>query len=284
MRKNKIAKGIVKSNGNIPVVLSIIVLVAFIAGLLLGSLVIAKAVGGKNVFISQMTGSFADGYNAAKKKLADVGMFVSQSPSLSGQITKVSGNEITFTAPLPNPLDDESLKTRIAVVSKDTVITLYRLKPAEKAASDLKEGQAEMAVLQTQMAALQTQLNKCMMPPAAAAQASAANGPSEECQAASKSYNEAIQKSNQAGQKMDAYEKVDKAAITDLKAGMQISVLGQEIKQADNQTAPMAMTGNFADISQQAKFTVSQVTAREAPAISAPNPVNVLLPASTTAK
>ncbi len=71
MTKRKISKGITKSGGNIPVVASIIVLVAFIAGLLLGSLVIAKAVSGKNVLISQMTGSYADGYNAAKKIIND---------------------------------------------------------------------------------------------------------------------------------------------------------------------------------------------------------------------
>lgn len=262
MSKRKLEKSVMRCGGNVPVVASIIVLVAFIAGLLLGTLVVAKSYSGGSIsaLISPMTGSFADGYNAAKKKLADSGFFGRQmTGSLSGQITKVSGNEVTFTAPLVNPLDDESLKTRTAVADDKTTITLYRQKTADQITADQKAGQTETADAQSQIASFQKQLNKCGP--------GGTSSNTADCQKIYDDYNAAMQKLNDARALMDNFAKVDNAKLSDLQAGMQITVYGAEIKQAANQpAAPMPPAGNFTDISEQAKFTASQIIAREMPA------------------
>jgi hypothetical protein len=262
MAKRKMVKGMIRSGGNVPVVASIIVLVAFIAGLLLGSLVLARSVSGKNILISPMTGSFADGYNAAKKKLNDSGYFPHQNGTLSGQITGVNSNEVAFTAPLVNPLDDASLKTRTAVVTNDTTITLYRLKSADQLAADQQNGQKQMTDLQSQISSLQSQMNKC----GPAAIGFTAN--SADCQTISKEYSDALQQMNQANQLMDMYVKVNNASLNDIKSGMQITVYGEKVQQPSNsQPAALApLMNSFADISEQAKFNVSLIEVREMPA------------------
>jgi hypothetical protein len=266
MSKNKISKSFLQGSGKIPVIASLIVLIAFIAGLFAGTLVVAKSISGiKLASIVKMTGSFADGYNAAKKKLLDSGIIPPrQQGILSGQITDISGNNITFTAPLANPLDDESLKTRTAVVANDTTITLYRQKSVEQMAQDQAAGQKAMTDLQGQISSLRIEMSKCQAPTASS---SAKSG--DACATLSNEYADAIQKQNQINQQMSPFAKVDNATLSDLKAGMQITVYGEKIDQTGNK--PMANPANFADISGSLKFNVSAIDAREVPAPATPS-------------
>jgi len=266
MRKKKISKSIFKSAGNIPVVASVIVLVAFIAGLLLGSLVIVKSIGGKTTFSSSgvvMTGGYADGWNAAKKKVADSGMFPHQNGVLSGKIKQVNGDEVSFTAPLINPLDDQSLTNRTAVITKDTVINLYRQKTSDQIAADQKTAQSNMADARSQLSSLQSQESKCMM----MAPTASTSTDKSDCQTVNKKYNAAQQEMNAAMQLSDMFTKVDNATASDLKADMQVTVYGAATAQTGNQVMP----GNYADISGQVKFNVSQIVAREVQAAPTPS-------------
>ncbi len=180
---------------------------------------------------------------------------------MSGQITGVSGNDVIINAPLINPLDDQSLKTRTAVATKDTVITVYKLKSSAQITADAKTGQQEMADAQKQMSSAQAQIAKCgPVVPGAASSSNSTSG----CDQANKDYAAALQQLNQANQLMDIYVKSDNASLSDLKAGMQITVYGEQTAPAANQTvAPLPGASNFADISEQAKFNVSQIVARE---------------------
>jgi hypothetical protein len=160
MRRKKSSSSIFKSGGNIPVIASIIVLIAFIAGLLLGTLVVAKSFAGKG----GSSGTYADGYNAAKEKLKGSnlpGVLSGEIRGLSGQVKSVSGNKIVFTAPLINPLWDDSLKTRTAIVDDKTVIMISTpLSPAEAQANQAA-GQKQFADLRSQIDSLNTKVVKC---------------------------------------------------------------------------------------------------------------------------
>jgi hypothetical protein len=68
---------------------------------------------------------------------------------------------------------------------------------------------------------------------------------------------------------MSPFAKVDNATLSDLKAGMQITVYGEKIDQTGNK--PMANPANFADISGSLKFNVSAIDAREVPAPATPS-------------
>jgi hypothetical protein len=167
MKRKKSSGNVFKSGGNIPVVASIIVLIAFIAGLLLGTLVVAKSyiglTGAKTFSGTMMTGSYADGWNAAKAKLknSNFGMMFGQVKNLSGQVSSVSGNKIVFSAPLSNPLWDDSLKTRTAIISKDTVITVSTPLSPEQMQANQQAGQKQMTDLRAQMDALNSKLADC---------------------------------------------------------------------------------------------------------------------------
>jgi hypothetical protein len=270
MAKKKISRSLMKSGGNIPLVASLIVLVAFIFGLLIGTLVVAKTASGVKISgLSQMTGSFADGYNAAKKKLNDSGFFPHQTGLLSGTISSINGQDIVFSTSLVNPLDDASLTSRTAVVTPDTVITLYRQKTPTQIAADQAAGQKAITDIQTQITTLQSQMSKCsqgnLVSPATP------NSTSDACIATSKQYADALQKQSQIVQQMDVFEKVDNASLSDLKAGMQITVYGTKISQSVNQAGPTPIAASsFTDISEQSKFNVSAIEARDVPALAAP--------------
>jgi hypothetical protein len=162
MSRKKTSDSILKSGGNIPVVASIIVLVAFIAGLLLGSLVVAKSVSGG---VASTGNTFAAGWNAAKAKLKAAnlpGMFMfGEVKSLAGQVKSVDGNKIVFAAALNNPLWDASLKERTAVIGSETIITIRTQPSPEAMQASQQKAQKEMADLRTETTALNVKLAKC---------------------------------------------------------------------------------------------------------------------------
>lgn len=68
--------------------------------------------------------AFKNGWMAAKQKLIDSGYVNADKNSLSGIIKEIGENKIIFTAELVNPLDDESMKTRTALIAENTKIIL----------------------------------------------------------------------------------------------------------------------------------------------------------------
>jgi len=162
MSRKKTSDSILKSGGNIPVVASIIVLVAFIAGLLLGSLMVAKSVSGG---VASTGNTFADGWNAAKAKLKAAnlpGLFMlGEVKSLSGQVQSVSGDKVVFSASLLNPLWDASLKTRTAVIGSETIITVSTPIAPEVMQANRQKAQNEMDAWRVESDMLSAKLAKC---------------------------------------------------------------------------------------------------------------------------
>jgi hypothetical protein len=250
-RKKTFRGDSIMSAGNIPIIASIIVLVAFIAGLMIGSLVAVKAYSG-SAPVSISGGSFAQGYAAAKKKLADSGAITYKTSSLSGQITKINGQKISFSTALVNSLDDESLKNRIADVDDNTEIILYRLKSADTLAADQKEAQTEMKTLQEQREVLHEKINQC---------GQAASQASKDCLETGVSYDYVTQQIVAAEKKMGIYEEIDNALITDLKEGMNITVIAQKVK-ASVDSKPL-LTVSFENIAENPEFIAGTIQARE---------------------
>jgi paraquat-inducible protein B len=135
------------------------------------------------------------------------------------------------------------------------VITLYRQKSADQMAQDQQNGQKTMADLQSQISSLRIEMNKCQ----ASITSSTKSG--NDCAAISAELADAIQKQGQANQQMSPFAKADNATLSDLKAGMQITVYGEKINQTGSQ--PAGYLGNFVDISQSLKFNVSALEVRE---------------------
>lgn len=277
MTRRKLEKSILMHGGNVSLVTSVIVLVAFAAGLLVGTLVVAKVYGVNKGFslVAPMTGSFADGWNAAKDKLASVNPMMSEASYLSGQVAAVNGKEISFTTELINPLDDESLKTRIAVIDDKTEITVWKLKSEEQAAKDREEAQAKLSVLQKESEALRANENACNQERMGTAAGPAITGEeSADCKIVRAKVMANMEAMSEAQQKMDMYQKIDNANSGDIKAGWNISVTAQAIETGNEDNGPAMMRSQYENISSKQKFTVSSVDVRESQSPSAGMPGN----------
>jgi len=60
--------------------------------------------------------------------------------SLSGRVTEIKPDSVTFTAALPSPLLDDSLKTRTALITDKTEVVLLKTKTPEQYKKDLADG------------------------------------------------------------------------------------------------------------------------------------------------
>jgi len=229
--KKKNSNGILKSAGNIPVVASIIVLVAFIAGLLLGSLMVAKSAG----ISGNIGGTFTDGWNAAKAKLKTSSLqgffMLGEVKSLSGQVETVSGDKVVFSVPLLNPLWDASLKTRTAVIGSATTITVStQLAPEVMQANRIK-AQTEMTDFSTAITALNTKLAKC----------APAQNASSTCAQEQKQLNDLQVQSSVAQRLLLAFSTDATGTISNIATGDNINVISDS------------------DISEAAQFTAKQI-------------------------
>lgn len=97
--------------------------------------------------------SFEDGWNAAKQKLEESGLFPSDSENikaLSGQVTKTNGNrfEITSTYEVRNPLADIAPEKRTITVGPSTEIILQLRKDAETLEKERQEFEEKLKELQ----------------------------------------------------------------------------------------------------------------------------------------
>lgn len=156
---------------NTIIIVIIVAIVAFTVGLYIGDTYGNGGIISGTKVIPKENGdykdTFADGWAAAKNKLEESGvlvdMFAGEVKSLSGEITEISGNKIVFSTPLINPLDDESLKARTVLVTKDTEITIYKLKSEEEKAESQIETDKELGNLRFRRDSLAKKLEGCEM-------------------------------------------------------------------------------------------------------------------------
>jgi len=98
--------------------------------------------------------TFEEGWQAARKKLIDAGYIMEMEyRSLNGQIKEVDvkGNKLTFTTNLLNPLDDESLKTRTALINEKTEIILKKHLSMEEVEKEEKARRDKAQQLRAEM-------------------------------------------------------------------------------------------------------------------------------------
>lgn len=217
--------------------------------------------------------NFADGWRAAKEKLAETNPMMNNVFSLSGQVKEVSGKEISFNSNLVNPLDDEALKVRTAVVTGDTKVTIWKLKTPEQIANDQKDGQAKMASLQQESEDLRSTMMNCDKARMEIIAAPAANEESAECKDARNQFGEVMKKMDEARQQMDMYQKIENASLSDVKPGWSINVTSVVIKKAGETDTPAAMMSQNENIASVQKFNAGSIDLREmmvGPAIANP--------------
>ena len=122
-------------------------------GLFIGALALNGQVGG--------VGSFASGWNAARNKLYETGYFENQMTSMTGKVKEVGNKEIIIETSLPNPLEDESLKTRKVLIGDNTELIFKKLKSKEEYEKDMAEGEAKQADINRRMTIAQNNLENC---------------------------------------------------------------------------------------------------------------------------
>lgn len=280
MTRRKLEKTILMHGGNIPLVTSVIVLVAFAAGMLVGTLMIVKVYGVNNFskIVAPMTGSYADGWNAAKAKLAAVNPMMNNTSSLSGQITAVNGKEISFTSSLLNPLDDESLKSRIAVVDDKTKVTVWKLKTSEQIAKDSESARASLNSLQKESVSLRSVISDCDQKRfSATAVSTSASEESSDCKDARAKLEVNMKSMSEAQQKMDMYQKVENATLNDVKVGWSVSAMSLVVKDGSDDKGSALATSKYENISAKQKFVASSIDVRE---INIPTAGGPIMPAN----
>lgn len=124
------------------------------------------------ITIMQQTGfggSFAQGWEAARIKLATVGQYRGEVNSLAGSIKEIKDNKITFETALINPLDDESLKIRTAVIDEKTEVILKKMKSEEQYQKDINDNAAAIASKRAEIETLMQSQKECVGGPSVCA-------------------------------------------------------------------------------------------------------------------
>jgi len=104
-----------------------------------------------NTTIVDSQDTFQAGWNAAREKLKESGfMILGETKGLNGSVKKISGNKIILSTNLINPLDDETLKTRTAVVDSNTIIEIQKEKTQEEITVEEAEQSTKIDALKEQ--------------------------------------------------------------------------------------------------------------------------------------
>lgn len=136
------------------ILMSLAIIVSFISGLGLGYILTSSDFLETRQIQGQYSDTFIGGWTAARQKLIESGFIMATEIfSLSGSIEKVADNQVVLATRLMNPLDDELLKTRIALITSDTKIIIRRQK-------NEAEQKAEEELRDSQTAALRKQLSE----------------------------------------------------------------------------------------------------------------------------
>ena len=207
---------------------------------------------------------------------------------LYGQITAVSGKEVTFTTNLINPLDDESLKTRTAVINDNTKINVWKLKSADQAAKDRANAQAALASLQKQSDTLRATVGVCDQKRINAVIPMVVVDESADCKDARTQSDLIMKAMNDANAKMDMYQKIDNPSLSDIKAGWNITAVALAMKTSGSDKDPMLLVLQYENIASVQKFTASSIDVHEAfsslPSLQAPVPAAPAAPAAAEKK
>ncbi|MFA5248013.1 MAG: hypothetical protein WC415_02075 [Patescibacteria group bacterium] len=156
LKKNKISN----CYGGSPLIIVIIIIASLIVGFALGVVLISTL---KNKAVCSLSCASSEKFMAeAKNKLIASGLLGKEEIKfLSGEAIKISGQEIIFTAPLPNPLLSDGLKVRTAVITDETEIVLKKEKNREELKKDNQEGSILLEPLEKRAADLKKNISLC---------------------------------------------------------------------------------------------------------------------------
>jgi hypothetical protein len=240
--------------------------------LLVVAMIIGVGIGFYNGAMFKTSGfgssNFSDGWQAAEEKLMLAGTIPSNLYSLSGEIEKIVGNEIYFKADLNNPLLSEDLKTRIAVVKKDTSIILYKNKEKAVTSAEIEAGMRERMDIAEKRKSLSENSPDCFL-----AQNSEENI-SQKCIDLMEQLGKLDEQERFVNESISPYEVIKVEDVSMFKPGMQILVNSKhsqeniivservETKPSDKmeETAPVIQKE---DISKMKKFEASSIELRE---------------------
>lgn len=194
--------------------------------------------------------TFSDGWQAAKDKIKEAGgmvMPITETRILSGDIEKIDGNKITFKTFLLNPLADDDLKTRVAIIDNETSIIVYGKKSEEEANEDREESRKKLGGLRIQRETLSSEVQECLPAPAfiltEEPEATTSPDPCTETRKELDELNNLIMELEMDG--MSDFKKIEDASLSDIKEGYSITVEAEE------------------DISEKGEFKAIKIEARE---------------------
>ncbi len=197
--------------------------------------------------------TFADGWTAAREKLKESGIVGTEARALSGEVSEVKGDKVVFSASLTNPLADESLKTRTAVITNDTELVVRKRKSQEQIEKDQAEAREKLGGLKLKRDNLAKETANCA-PPAMPGE----EGEDDECASAFEEYDKVRAEITDLEIKaMDDYSEIADAKISDIEKGYSLIVTAGE------------------DIAEKKEFKAIKIEAREnkaaAPETTAPS-------------
>ena len=97
--------------------------------------------------------TFSDGWNAARKKLEESNMFpaLGEITVLNGIIKSSNKQKVIFTTNLLNPLDDERLKERTAIINQETEIIIRKPRSEQEIKQEQEKNNIIIKDLQNQL-------------------------------------------------------------------------------------------------------------------------------------
>lgn len=130
----------------------IIILISFVAVLVVGVAAgYSLRAKGNDLSASTEPSFLSKDAQQIKDRLLQDGAISDYANSLSGIVSSVSGNEVSFSAPLVNPFQNESLENRIAVISPSTKLYFYSSRSQEEINEALKVYTSEIEKLQKEL-------------------------------------------------------------------------------------------------------------------------------------
>jgi hypothetical protein len=180
-----------------------------------------------------------------KNKLVTSGTISEYASSLSGVVSSVSGNKVSFSAPLVNLFQDEKLKNRVAIVSSKTKVYVYTLRSREDIDSGVKTAVEKNKELQTALNEKAGKLKECLSSKASEA---CSNELAEE-----RSVREQISSLSEA---YSVYSKRE-GSISDIKPGFLITVSSGKNEAANGGLAEVI------NIANEQEFEASYIELRE---------------------
>lgn len=138
------------------------IIIIFLVGILAGFATGWTARGQGRLLIDNKNMAASDVLESIKDKLREEGQLREEVSSLSGVVKEVNGDEVVFEVDLVNPLQDESLRTRTAVVNEGTEIVILSPKTKEEIMADKEEYERKRSSLNRQEANIASELKDCL--------------------------------------------------------------------------------------------------------------------------